>query len=181
MTHNAQAADESAIFAGGCFWCIEAELQELDGVKSVTSGYTGGENPHPTYEQVSSGTTGHYEAVEVRYDPSVISYDTLLDAFWSNIDPTDAGGQMFDRGSHYRTAIFYQNDTQKHKAESSREAAGQKLGAPIATAILPASAFYAAEDKHQDFYQTNPDHYNAYKTGSRRKETLRRVWGDKKE
>ncbi len=180
MSTSAQAATESAIFAGGCFWCIEAELQELDGVQSVTSGYSGGDEPNPTYEQVSSGRTGHYEAVEVIYDPAVISYDALLEAFWSNIDPTDDGGQMYDRGHHYRTVIFVQNEAQKQAATVSRETVVQKLDKPVATQILPAKTFYPAEANHQDFYQKSPDHYQSYKSGSRRKETLKRVWGDGK-
>ncbi len=177
MTTAAHADDTKAIFAGGCFWCIEAELQELDGVKEVVSGYTGGNTANPTYQEVSSGQTGHYEAVEVHYDSSIIGYERLLEVFWDNIDPTDAGGQMFDRGPHYRTAIFYLNEAQQRIAEDSRAHRQDRLEQPIVTEILPAKPFYRAETYHQDYYQTNPDHYNAYKQGSRREETLKRVWG----
>ena len=183
MNMNAQADEmnkATAIFAGGCFWCIESELQELDGVLEVTSGYTGGHEANPTYKSTSEGDTGHAEAVEVIYDPARISYATLLEAFWSNIDPTDAGGQFFDRGSQYRTAIFYMNDEQQKLAEASKTEKEKQLGQPIATEIAKASIFYPAEEYHQDYYKTNPVHYNAYKKGSRRKETLETIWGTKK-
>ena len=175
-TSPPSATEARAIFAGGCFWCIEAELQELEGVHAVTSGYTGGHVENPTYEQIGTGTTGHAEAVEVRYDPAKISYDQLLDAFWSNIDPTDAGGQMFDRGSQYRTEIFYLDDEQKAKATASKTKVEALLGKAIATAITKADIFYPAEDYHQDYYQTNPVRYQAYKQGSERSATLNRVW-----
>lgn len=165
-----------AIFAGGCFWCTEAELQELDGVKIVTSGYTGGDVDNPTYEQVSSGSTGHAEAVEVLFDPALISYEKILDVYWSNIDPTDAGGQFHDRGSQYRTAIFWLNDEQKAAAEASKAAKEAMLGRPVATTIEPASAFYPAEDYHQDFYQTTPLRYQSYKLGSGRERKLKEIW-----
>lgn len=185
MGTHAQAETNSpdqgrAIFAGGCFWCIEAELQELKGVQSVISGYTGGQTENPTYEQINTGKTGHAEAVEVLYDPSQISYEQLLEVFWSNIDPTDAGGQFHDRGSQYRTEIFYLNEAQKQAAEHSKEKYNALLSKPIATAITPASVFYPAEEYHQDYYQTNPLRYNAYKYGSGRAQTLERVWGDKR-
>lgn len=166
-----------ALFAGGCFWCIEAELQELEGVKSVTSGYTGGELENPTYEAISRGDTGHAEAVEVIYDPDIISYEQLLTIYWSNIDPTDPGGQFYDRGDQYRTEIFYLDDTQKLAAETSKMRLQGTLDKPIVTEITQAGPFYPAEDYHQDYYQTNPLRYKAYKQGSRREETLERVWG----
>ena len=167
---------QRAIFAGGCFWCIEAELQELDGVYSVVSGYTGGHVEQPTYEQIGGGATGHAEAVEVRYDPSKITYARLLEVFWSNIDPTDAGGQFYDRGSQYRTEIFYLNEEQKALAEASLAKVRAMLDQPVATRISPAGVFYPAEDYHQDYYKTNPLRYNAYKKGSGRERTLDRVW-----
>lgn len=181
VTMNAKALEyavETAVFAGGCFWCIESELQELDGVYEVISGYTGGHEPDPTYKSTSTGKTGHAEAVRVEYNPSKISYETLLEAFWSNVDPTDAGGQFYDRGSQYRTGIFYMNDEQKKLAEASKAAKEKQLGQPIATEITEASTFYPAEDYHQDYYKTNEAHYKSYKQGSRREETLNKVWGD---
>jgi len=175
---NAHATEEKAIFAGGCLWCIEAELQELSGVKTVVSGYTGGNIPNPTYEMVSKGNTGHIEAVEVTFDPEVLSYEKLLDIFWSNIDPTDDGGQFYDRGSQYTTAVFYLNNEQKLLAEASKLKAAAILDKPLATAILPAKPFFPAEDYHQDYYKTNPLRYNAYKHGSGREATLNQLWGE---
>jgi methionine-S-sulfoxide reductase len=183
FTMHVQAEEkplETAIFAGGCFWCIESELQELDGVSSVVSGYTGGHVPNPTYEMIGRGDTGHVEAVEVAYDPEQITYETLLDAFWSNIDPTDDGGQFHDRGSHYKTVIFYMNNAQKNLAEASKLKVQAMLELPVATDVLPAKPFYPAEEYHQDYYKTNPLRYNAYKLGSGREGTLNRVWGDKR-
>ncbi|NBX73458.1 MAG: peptide-methionine (S)-S-oxide reductase [Alphaproteobacteria bacterium] len=180
-TSHAHAATEKAIFAGGCFWCIEAELEKLPGVLGVVSGYTGGREENPTYDQVSSKKTSHIEAVEVTFDPAQIPYARLLEAFWDNIDPTDDGGQFYDRGQQYTTAIFYMNEAQKNLAENSKAAKEEKIfrlwGKKIATAIRPATTFYAAEDYHQNYYQTNPTHYNAYKTGSGREEKLKKIWG----
>lgn len=176
---NAQAEEARAVFAGGCFWCMEAELQTLDGVKDVISGYTGGEMKNPTYKDVGTGKTGHAEAVEVVYDPSRISYSRLLDAYWDNIDPTDPGGQFFDRGTQYRTVIYYMNDEQKKLAEMSLAERQKRLVNAIVTTIEPAGEFYPAEEYHQDYYKTNESHYNAYKKGSRREDTLRKVWGEK--
>lgn len=169
---DAAAHEEIAIFAGGCFWCIEAELEEVPGVRAVLSGYTGGTTPDPTYRNIGD----HAEAVEVIYDPAEVSYDQLLEVFWSNIDPTDEGGQFFDRGSQYRTAIFVLDDVQKTAATASLEANSARLKQPIVTAVLPASAFYPAEEYHQDYYLKEPERYQAYKEGSRRKETLKKVW-----
>ena len=169
---------ERAIFAGGCFWCIEAELQEISGVYAAISGYIGGETDNPTYEQIGTGRTGHAEAVEIFYDPAMVTYEKLLDVFWGNIDPTDAGGQFFDRGSQYRTEIFYLNDAQKEAAETSKARYAEKLGQEIVTGITKATTFYPAEDYHQDYYKTNPMRYNAYKYGSRRDATLDRIWGE---
>ena len=170
----APAANEAvAVFAGGCFWCIEAELEEVDGVRTVISGYTGGTTPDPTYTSMGD----HAEAVEVIYDPAIVSYGELLEVFWSNIDPTDEGGQFYDRGSQYRTAIYVLDDQQAAAARASLEANAKRLKQPIATAVLPATEFYPAEEYHQDYYLKEPGRYEAYKKGSRREETLKEVWG----
>ena len=161
-----------AVFAGGCFWCIEAELEEVEGVRTVVSGYTGGTTPDPTYQRMGD----HAEAVEVIYDPATVSYEELLEVFWSNIDPTDEGGQFYDRGSQYRTAIYVLDDAQAAAARASLEANAIRLKQPIATAVLPASEFYPAEEYHQDYYLKEPERYEAYKKGSRREETLKKVW-----
>jgi peptide-methionine (S)-S-oxide reductase len=168
-----------AIFSGGCFWCMEHPFDELDGVISTTSGYTGGHKKNPTYHEVSSGRTGHRESVKVTYDPNKVSYDKLLDVFWHNIDPLDAKGQFCDRGEQYTTAIFYLTEEQKRLAEASKAALeqGGKLGGPIQTAILPASEFYPAEDYHQDFYMKNPLKYRLYRLGCGRDRRLAEVWG----
>ena len=141
MTHE-------AVFAGGCFWCTEADFEKVDGVLEAISGYTGGQAANPTYEQVSTGTTGHREAVHVVYDPDQISYQGLLDIFWSHIDPADAGGQSADRGPQYTTAIFYRHDEQKQLAQASKAELASSANQEIATKILPASEFYPAEDYH---------------------------------
>lgn len=170
--------NEKAIFAGGCFWCIEGALKELPGVVDAVSGYTGGKKASPTYEEVSTGTTGHYEAVEVIYDPSRISYGEILNEFWRHIDPTDPGGQFADRGSQYRTAIFYFTEEQKRSAEESKQEL-EKSGIfqkPIVTEILKAEPFYAAERYHQDYYKKNAAHYNAYKVASGREAFIREHW-----
>ncbi len=169
----------TATFAGGCFWCMESAFQELDGVYAVISGYTGGTTDDPTYEQVSTGTTGHAEAIEVMYDPERISYDDLLGVFWRRIDPTDAGGQFADRGSQYRTAIFYHDDEQRALAEASRDALAESgpFDAPILTEIVAAGPFYPAEEYHQDFYLKDP-RFESYRLHSGRLPFLERVWGD---
>ncbi len=169
----------TATFAGGCFWCMESAFQELDGVYAVTSGYTGGTDEDPTYEQVSTGTTGHAEAIEVRYDPERIRYDELLDVFWRRIDPTDAGGQFADRGSQYRTAIFYHDDEQRALAEASRDALAESgpFDDPIVTDIVTAGPFYPAEEYHQDFYLKDP-RFESYRLHSGRLPFLEHVWGD---
>ena len=169
-----------ATFAGGCFWCMEGPLEALDGVHSVVSGYTDGQVEDPTYQQVSSGGTGHTEAVQVTYDTSRVSYEQLLETFWRQIDPTDAGGQFADRGSQYRTGIYYHDDTQRRLAEASKqdlEASG-KFDQPIATEIKAASRFYQAEDYHQDYYKTHPTRYKMYKVGSGRVGYLEKTWAD---
>jgi peptide methionine sulfoxide reductase msrA/msrB len=173
---------EEAVFAGGCFWCMEPPFEKLDGVRDVISGYTGGEKPDPTYGEVSSGTTGHMEAVIIRYDPAIVSYEELLNVFWRQIDPTDAGGQFVDRGPQYRSAIFYLSKEQKRLAESSREALGKsaRFPRPIVTGILPARPFYPAEDYHQDYYRKNPLRYKFYRYNSGRDRFLKKAWGIEK-
>ncbi|OZI13355.1 methionine sulfoxide reductase [Bacillaceae bacterium SAS-127] len=167
-----------ATFAGGCFWCMVAPFDEQPGIKEVTSGYTGGHTVNPTYEEVCSDTTGHYEAVQITFDPNVFSYEKLLELFWQQIDPTDAGGQFNDRGLSYRTAIFYHNEEQKQLAEASKAklAASGRFQKPIVTEILPASPFYQAEEKHQGYYKKNAFHYNMYKEGSGRAPFIREHW-----
>jgi len=170
-----------AIFAGGCFWCMEGPFQRLDGVVDVLAGYTGGKVKNPTYEQVSSGVTGHLEAVLVVYDPMKIGYSELVEVYWRQIDPTDAGGQFADRGSQYKTAIFYFDEEQKSIAELSKrqlEESG-KFERPIATAILPAQEFYPAEEYHQDFYLKSPLRYKDYKIGSGREGFIKKTWDAK--
>lgn len=172
---------EKATFAGGCFWCMQPPYDKLKGVHSVIAGYTGGTKANPTYEEVSSGRTGHREAVEIAFDPSQTSYKELLDVFWRNIDPTDSSGQFADKGSQYKTAIFYHNEKQKQEAETSKmelEKSG-KFNKPIVTDILKASEFYPAEDYHQNYYKKDPEHYEAYKKGSGRADFIQEKWGDK--
>lgn len=174
---------ELATFAGGCFWCMVEPFEEMPGIKSIVSGYTGGEKPYPTYEEVISKNTGHVEAVQITFDPSVFPYSKLLDLFWRQIDPTDAGGQFFDRGDTYITAIYYHNDEQEKLAEASRkelEASG-RFSKPIVTKILPAKPFYPAEDYHQDYHKKNPAHYNRYKKGSGRADFIEKNWAYKKD
>jgi peptide methionine sulfoxide reductase msrA/msrB len=169
---------EKAIFAGGCFWCIEAALKEVPGVVDAVSGYTGGAKAAPTYEEVCTGTSGHYEAVEVTYDPSKITYGELLNEFWRHIDPTDGGGQFADRGTQYRTAIFYFDEAQQRTAEESKKLL-QGSGIfkkPIMTGILKASAFYPAEAHHQDFYKKEPGRYRSYSVGSGREQFIETHW-----
>jgi peptide-methionine (S)-S-oxide reductase len=168
---------ERAIFAGGCFWCMQPVFDHMEGVISTFVGYSGGDVKNPTYEEVSSGTTGHVEANEVVYDPAKVSYEKLLDAYWRNIDPVDANGQFYDRGPQYHTAIFYFTAEQKKLAEASKKKLEAELKQPIRTQILPAKEFYPAEEYHQEYYKKNPIRYNAYKMGSGRKERLKEIWG----
>jgi peptide-methionine (S)-S-oxide reductase len=169
-----------AIFAGGCFWSEEKAFEGLPGVVSVTSGYTGGNVKSPTYEQVSSGVTGHVEAVEVLFDPAKTTYANLLEVFWHNTDPMDAGGQFCDHGPEYRSAIFTLDDAQKAAAEASRRKLEEnpKFAGKIVTQIAPAGAFYPAEEYHQDFAKKNSVHYGAYRMGCRRDARLTQIWGD---
>ena len=180
MTIDNLKTTRTATFAGGCFWCTESDFEKLPGIVSVVSGYTGGSVPDPSYEEVCRGTTGHYEAVQVHYDPARISYNQLLDIFWRTIDPTDADGQFVDRGPQYRTAIFYANEEEKQQAEASRSAlqASGRFAAQVATAIRPLTVFYPAEDHHQNYYRKAPQHYAAYRHGSGRDQFLRRFWSD---
>ncbi|HLS07121.1 MAG TPA: peptide-methionine (S)-S-oxide reductase MsrA [Bacillota bacterium] len=169
-----------ATFAGGCFWCMVKPFDEWDGVIEVISGYTGGHTKNPTYEQVKAGKTGHYEAVQITFDPAVISYETIVQVFWQQIDPTDAGGQFHDRGDSYRTAIFYHSDEQKQIAERSKDQLKNsgKFSKPIVTEILPAKTFYPAEDYHQDFYKKDPDVYEEDRRKSGRDEFIQKYWQD---
>ena len=171
---------EKATFAGGCFWCMDHSFRGLNGVKEVISGYTGGTGKNPAYEEVSSGRTGHLEAVEVLFDPSTISYDKLVNVFWRSIDPTDEGGQFADRGSQYKTAIFYHSAEQKQIAETSKKKLGSsgRFKKPVATKILPAAPFYRAENYHQDYAGKNPLRYKRYSEGSGREQFIRQNWKD---
>ena len=172
-----------ATFAGGCFWCTEGDFEKLPGVGKVLSGYTGGTKENPTYEEVSSGTTGHVEAIQVYYDPSKITYKELLDFFWKHVDPTDSGGQFVDRGLQYRSVIFYHNEEQKRLAEESKEALSRsgRFKKPIVTEILKFTRFYEAEEYHQDYYKKNPLRYKFYRYNSGRDQFLRNVWGKEME
>ena len=169
-----------ATFAGGCFWCVESDFEKHDGVVEAISGYAGGHMDNPTYEQVCSGSTGHTEAVQVIYDPDRVTYKDLLDVFWRHVDPTDAGGQFVDRGSQYRTAIFYHDDEQKRLAEGSKQeiAASGRFDKAIVTEIVKLDKFYEAEDYHQDYYKKSAMHYQRYRQGSGRDQFLKKVWGD---
>jgi len=169
-----------ATFAGGCFWCMEPPYDELDGVISTTSGYTGGRKQNPTYEEVSTGTTGHTEAVQVVYDPKRISYARLLEVFWRNIDPLTANAQFCDHGTQYRSGIFYHDAEQRRLAEDSKralEASGRFKG-PIVTEIVAAGTFYPAEEYHQDYYKKNPIRYKFYRAGCGRDQRLAELWGE---
>lgn len=172
---------ETATFAGGCFWCMEHPFDELDGVVSVTSGYTGGHKADPTYEEVSSGTTGHAEAVQVVFDPSRVTYQKLLDVFWRNIDPTAVDRQFCDVGRQYRSAIFVHGDEQRRLAEASKAAleSSKRLPGPVVTEIVPATAFYAAEEYHQQYYRKNPLRYRFYRASCGRDRRLEELWGGK--
>ena len=169
---------ELATFAGGCFWCMVSPFDEQPGIIEVVSGYTGGHKEYPTYEEVCSDTTGHYEAVQIKYDPEKITYEALLKQYWQQIDPTDAGGQFNDRGDSYRTAIFYHNEEQHKQALNSKEELSKsgRFQKDIVTEILPAAHFYRAEEKHQGYYKKNPFHYNLYKEGSGRARFIRENW-----
>ncbi len=170
---------EKAVFAGGCFWCMQQPFDKLKGVISTTVGYTGGLKEDPTYEEVCSGETGHTEAIEIQFYPEHITYSKLLDIFWKNIDPTTSNRQFADVGSQYRTAIFYHNEKQKQSAQSSKEEMGKSgiYDKPIVTEIVPVSVFYKAEENHQKYYEKCPVRYERYKSGSGRERYLVRTWG----
>ena len=177
------AQSARAVFAGGCFWCMEPPFDAIPGVIATVSGYTGGMRENPSYEQVSEGGSGHFEAIEVTYDPARVSYAQLLEVFWRNVDPLDDGGQFCDRGSQYGTAIFYATEDEKAAALKSREAAAEKLviKGPIVTPLLPAKEFYPAEEYHQDYYQKNPIRYKYYRYACERDQRLKEVWGEAKQ
>jgi methionine-S-sulfoxide reductase len=169
-----------ATFAGGCFWCMEPPYDKLEGVLATTSGYTGGDKVDPSYQEVSAGGTGHAEAVQVTYDPAKVSYERLLEVFWRNVDPLDAGGQFCDRGSQYRTAIFVHDEEQRRLAEASKQAleSSGRFQQPIVTEIVAAGAFYPAEDYHQDYYEKNPIRYKFYRWNCGRDQRLAQLWGE---
>jgi peptide-methionine (S)-S-oxide reductase len=180
QAQNAGPANRAvAIFAGGCFWCVEEAFDPVPGVLATTSGYIGGLKPNPTYKEVSAGGTGHAEAVEVIYDPQQVSYERLLEVFWRNIDPLVENAQFCDEGDMYRSAIFYLNDEQKRQAEASKAAleASKRLTGPIKTVILAASPFFKAEEYHQDYYIKNPLQYRFYKFTCGRAQRLKELWG----
>lgn len=168
----------TAVFAGGCFWCVEEAFDKVEGVTETVSGFTAGTVPNPSYEQVSAGGTGHAEAVRVRYDPGVVSYSELLDVFWTNVDPFDGGGQFCDRGDQYRSALFPIGEEQQRLAEISRQAVERRFGQPVATGIEAAAPFFAAEAYHQDYHEKNPLTYAYYKWRCGRAERLETVWGE---
>jgi methionine-S-sulfoxide reductase len=170
---------EKATFAAGCFWCIQPPFDQTPGVVRTIVGYTGGQEPHPSYHQVGAGKTGHAESIEMFYDPSIVTYEKLLDVFWHNIDPTTKDRQFPDWGRQYRTAIFYHNEAQRRAAIDSKERLEKsgRFGAPIVTEIVPASAFWPAEDYHQKYYIKSPESYHQYHDHSGREEYFRRIWG----
>jgi peptide methionine sulfoxide reductase msrA/msrB len=178
--HSPIEGSQTAVFAGGCFWCTESDFEKVEGVLAVVSGYTGGEEKNPTYKEVSSGGTGHVEAVQVVYDPARVSYDELLNIFWRHVDPTDAGGQFVDRGPQYRSVIFYGNESERKQAEASKQALAEsgRFDKAIVTDILPLRDFYEAEKYHQDYYKKNPIRYNWYRSGSGRDRFLQTSWAD---
>ncbi len=171
------ARTETATFAAGCFWCVEEAFDKVAGVIATTSGFTAGHTPNPTYEQVSSGGTGHTEAVQVTYDPAKVSYETLLKTFWRNVDAVDAGGQFCDRGSQYRSGIYVHSPAQQQQAEASKTQIAAQLGKSVATEIVSAGPFYQAEGYHQDYYKKNPVRYKFYKWNCGRAQRLEALWG----
>ncbi|MEX0880516.1 MAG: peptide-methionine (S)-S-oxide reductase MsrA [Thermoanaerobaculia bacterium] len=171
------AKPAKAVFAGGCFWCMEGPFEKLPGVSGVISGYSGGARPNPTYEEVGSGGTGHAESVEVIYDPARVSYEKLLEVFWHNIDPLSANGQFCDRGEQYRSIVFYGNENERRLAEESKKKVEQRLNAKVVTEIVPAAAFYRAEEYHQDYSKKNPLRYGFYRKSCGRDARLAELWG----
>ncbi len=179
LQQTAAAATEKAIFAGGCFWCMEAPFDHLPGVVSVTSGYTGGNKKNPTYREVSAGGTGHAEAVQIVFDPSKVSYDYLLTVFWHNIDPTVTDRQFCDSGDQYRSAVFFSSEGQRRAALHSKAALekSKPFKEPVVTEITPAGEFYPAEEYHQQYYRKNPIRYAYYRNGCGRDQRLKQLWG----
>ncbi len=175
----AQAEElKTAVFAGGCFWCVEADFDKVPGVVDTVSGYTGGRVDNPTYQQVTFGDTGHYEAVQITYDADQVSYDRLLRTFWRTVDPTDPKGQFCDKGSSYRTAVFVASDGEREAADRTKAEAAEALDAPIVTEILDAGDFWPAEDYHQDYYKKNPVKYSYYRWRCGRDARVEQLWGD---
>ena len=174
----AQTTTAVATFASGCFWCTESDFEKVPGVVEAVSGYIGGQTENPTYRQVSSGGTGHTEAVQLRYDPAVVSYERLLDVYWHNVDPVDAGGQFCDRGDQYRSGIFVHDEKQRQAALESKAALDKsgRLGKPIVTEVVDATTFYPAEDYHQDYAKKNPLRYSYYRNGCGRDQRLEEIW-----
>ncbi|MBO2945157.1 peptide-methionine (S)-S-oxide reductase MsrA [Paenibacillus sp. F411] len=178
MNQSQSKKTELATFAGGCFWCMVSPFDEMPGIEKVVSGYTGGHKANPTYEEVCSETTGHYEAVQITFQPDIFPYEKLLTLFWQQIDPTDPGGQFHDRGESYRTAVFYHTEQQRELAEQSKQelAASGRFDKPIVTEVLPAAPFYEAEEYHQGYYKKNPGHYKRYRKGSGREDFIQANW-----
>tara|TARA_B110000259_G_C14032385_1_gene407289 strand:+ start:2122 stop:2739 length:618 start_codon:yes stop_codon:yes gene_type:complete len=181
LSSQSLAEDDLAIFAGGCFWCMESDYEKIDGVKSVVSGYIGGHVANPTYKQVSGGNTGHTEAVQIEFDNETVTFEQLLEHFWINIDPLDGGGQFCDLGQQYRSELFYRNDSQKLAAQASVEAisAQKQFTGKLQTKLSAASKFYVAEGYHQDYYKKNPSRYNYYRWSCGRDKRLESLWGKK--
>lgn len=175
----ASAVTQQAIFAGGCFWCIQPFFDQTPGVLNAVVGYTGGAKDNPTYDDVSTGRTGHREAIQVTFDPTKVSYQQLLEVYWQTIDPLDAGGQFYDRGEQYTTAIYTASEEQRLAAEKSKAEKSQMLGKPVATLILPAQKFFPAEDYHQSYYKKAPQRFQSYEKGSGREEKLDKIWGER--
>ncbi|MEM9705841.1 MAG: peptide-methionine (S)-S-oxide reductase MsrA [Pseudomonadota bacterium] len=176
---DAATSPAIAVFAGGCFWCVEADFDKVEGVLETVSGYTGGDLENPTYKRVSYEETGHYEAVAIRFDPAVVSYETLVEYFFRHVDPTDAGGQFCDRGSSYRTAIFVNSPEQKAVADAGKTSAQAALGQEIVTPVLNIKAFWRAEDYHQDYYLKNRLRYRYYRAACGRDRRVQQLWGEK--
>jgi peptide-methionine (S)-S-oxide reductase len=167
-----------ATFAGGCFWCVESDFDHVKGVLKTTSGYTGGNTANPTYKSVTQGGSGHFEAVQIHYDPTQVTFEKLANVFWRSVDPLDAGGQFCDRGASYKTAIFAHSEAQTKTAQQTKEAVARRLGGKVATPILTAGEFYAAEDYHQDYAEKNPIRYNFYRYRCGRDARVEELWGD---
>lgn len=175
---SASAESKKAVFAGGCFWCMEEAFDKVDGVLATVSGYTGGSVANPNYQQVSAGSTGHYEAVEVEYDPARVTYAALLEIFWHNVDPFDSRGQFCDKGTQYLSGIFVTDPEEKGLAEKTREEVAARFNMPVVTEILPVQTYYPAEEYHQNFHVTNEARYKYYKFGCGRAQRLEEIWGD---